>query len=143
MKASFDQIQTVILTEKATSSLREKQSILFRVSPKANKIEIKRGRGALQKTVVNVNTANFTGKKKRERTANFGRRELEKGGGDAQGGRQDRARLSIMALKNSRPLTPSNRFKSLPGFSEITKDKPEKTLTAVRKRTGGRTTPGA
>jgi large subunit ribosomal protein L2 len=42
-----------------------------------------------------------------------------------------------MALKNFRPLTPSNRFKSLPGFSEITKDKPEKTLTAVRKRGGG------
>jgi large subunit ribosomal protein L2 len=47
-----------------------------------------------------------------------------------------------MALKNFRPLTPSNRFKSLPGFSEITKDKPEKTLTAVRKRTGGRNNAG-
>jgi large subunit ribosomal protein L2 len=47
-----------------------------------------------------------------------------------------------MALKNFRPLTPSNRFKSLPSFSEITKDKPEKTLTAVRKRTGGRNNAG-
>jgi large subunit ribosomal protein L2 len=47
-----------------------------------------------------------------------------------------------MALKNFRPLTPSNRFKSLPGFSEITKDEPEKTLTAVRKRSGGRNNAG-
>ena len=47
-----------------------------------------------------------------------------------------------MALKNFRPLTPSNRLKSLPSFSEITKDKPEKTLTAVRKRTGGRNNAG-
>jgi large subunit ribosomal protein L2 len=47
-----------------------------------------------------------------------------------------------MALKNFRPLTPSNRFKSLPGFSEITKDTPEKSLTAVRKRTGGRNNAG-
>ncbi len=47
-----------------------------------------------------------------------------------------------MALKNFRPLTPSNRFKSLPSFSEITTDKPEKTLTAVRKRSGGRNNAG-
>lgn len=47
-----------------------------------------------------------------------------------------------MGLKNFRPLTPSSRFKSLPSFSEITKDKPEKALTAVRKRTGGRNNNG-
>ena len=47
-----------------------------------------------------------------------------------------------MALKNFRPLTPSNRLKSLPGFSEITKDEPEKSLTAVRKRSGGRNNAG-
>lgn len=47
-----------------------------------------------------------------------------------------------MGLKNFRPLTPSNRFKSLPSFSEITKDKPEKALTAARKRTGGRNNNG-
>lgn len=47
-----------------------------------------------------------------------------------------------MGLKNFRPLTPSSRFKSLPSFSEITKDKPEKALTAVRKRTCGRNNNG-
>ena len=47
-----------------------------------------------------------------------------------------------MGLKNFRPLTPSSRFKALPDFSEITKDRPEKALTSTRKRTGGRNNRG-
>ena len=43
-----------------------------------------------------------------------------------------------MALKTFRPLTPTSRFKALPDFAEITKDKPEKKLTQIRKKTGGR-----
>src|SRR3954453_1938842 len=43
-----------------------------------------------------------------------------------------------MALKNFRPLTPVLRFKQLPAFDEITKWKPEKSLVAVKKRSGGR-----
>ncbi len=75
MKDSFDQIQTVILTEKATLLSEKHNQYVFRVSPKANKLEIKRAVEQLfKKTVLNVNTANFAGKKKRERTANFGRR---------------------------------------------------------------------
>ena len=75
MKESFDQIQTVILTEKATLLSEKHNQYVFRVSPKANKLEIKRAVEQLfEKTVLNVNTANFAGKKKRERTANFGRR---------------------------------------------------------------------
>jgi large subunit ribosomal protein L23 len=75
MKESFDQIQTVILTEKATLLSEKNNQYVFRVSPKANKLEIKRAIEQLfKKTVLNVNTANFAGKKKRERTANFGRR---------------------------------------------------------------------
>ena len=34
-----------------------------------------------------------------------------------------------MALKTFRPLTPSQRFKALPSFEEITKSKPEKSLS--------------
>ena len=41
-----------------------------------------------------------------------------------------------MALKNFRPLTPTQRFKQTPGFEEITKDKPEKSLLEPRKRSG-------
>jgi large subunit ribosomal protein L2 len=43
-----------------------------------------------------------------------------------------------MALKNFRPLTPTLRFKSLPGFDEITKARPAKRLVAPKKKTGGR-----
>ena len=47
-----------------------------------------------------------------------------------------------MALKNFRPLTPTQRFKQTPGFEEITKDKPEKSLLEPRKRSGGRNNTG-
>src|SRR6188472_3146619 len=43
-----------------------------------------------------------------------------------------------MALKTYRPLTPTNRFKVLPAFDEITKSKPEKSLVETKKKTGGR-----
>src|SRR5438094_8174287 len=43
-----------------------------------------------------------------------------------------------MALKNFRPLTPTLRFKSLPGFGEITKWRPAKRLVEPKKKTGGR-----
>jgi large subunit ribosomal protein L2 len=47
-----------------------------------------------------------------------------------------------MALKTYRPLTPTQRFKQTPSFSEITKDHPEKSLVEPRKRTGGRNNHG-
>jgi len=47
-----------------------------------------------------------------------------------------------MALKTFRPLTPSARFKVLPAFDEITKSKPERSLTEPKKRTGGRNNRG-
>lgn len=43
-----------------------------------------------------------------------------------------------MALKTHRPLTPASRYKALPAFDEITKKKPEKSLLAPKKRSGGR-----
>ena len=43
-----------------------------------------------------------------------------------------------MALKTFRPFTPSNRFKALPAFDEITKSKPEKSLCITLKKSGGR-----
>ncbi len=47
-----------------------------------------------------------------------------------------------MALKTFRPLTPASRFKALPDFSEITKDKPEKSLVTTLKKSGGRNNNG-
>ena len=75
MNELHDIIQTASLTEKA-SLLSEKQNkYVFRVSPKANKIQIKQAIEKLfNKKVVAVNTANYAGKKKRERRADFGRK---------------------------------------------------------------------
>ena len=47
-----------------------------------------------------------------------------------------------MALKTFRPLTPAARFKAMPAFDEITKDKPEKSLLVTLKKTGGRNNRG-
>ena len=47
-----------------------------------------------------------------------------------------------MALKTFRPLTPTNRFKALPAFDEITKSKPEKSLLVTKKKSGGRNNNG-
>ena len=75
MSTVFDQIQTVILTEKATLLSEKLSKYTFRVAPTANKLEIKREVEQLfKKTVVSVNTANYAGKKKRERRADYGRK---------------------------------------------------------------------
>jgi large subunit ribosomal protein L23 len=75
MNEPFDIIETASLTEKS-SLLSEKQNkYVFRVRPRANKIQIKQAVEKLsQKKVVDVNTCNYAGKKKRERRADFGRK---------------------------------------------------------------------
>jgi large subunit ribosomal protein L2 len=47
-----------------------------------------------------------------------------------------------MALKTFRPFTPTNRFKALPAFDEITKHTPEKSLLETKKKSGGRNNNG-
>jgi len=68
-------IHNIRLSEKA-SLLGEKQNqYVFRVDTRANKIEIKRAiEEVFSKKVIRVNTAQYAGKKKRERRADFGRR---------------------------------------------------------------------
>jgi large subunit ribosomal protein L23 len=75
MNEPHDIIQRASLTEKS-SLLSEKQNkYVFRVSPRANKIQIKEAVERLfQKTVVDVNTCNYAGKKKRERSLSYGRK---------------------------------------------------------------------
>ena len=75
MNDHFDIIETASLTEKS-SLLGEKQNkFVFRVSPRANKIQIKQAIERLfNKKVLDVNTCNYAGKKKRERRADFGRK---------------------------------------------------------------------
>jgi len=43
-----------------------------------------------------------------------------------------------MPVKSFRPLTPSTRYITISSFHEVTKSKPEKSLTFIRKKTGGR-----
>ncbi|HNP20221.1 MAG TPA: 50S ribosomal protein L2 [Fulvivirga sp.] len=47
-----------------------------------------------------------------------------------------------MAIKKLRPVTPGQRFRVAPAFTEITKSSPEKALVVTRKRTGGRNNTG-
>jgi large subunit ribosomal protein L23 len=75
MNEAFDIIDSIRLTEKGTLLSEKENKYVFRVKPHANKLQIK---DAIQrlfgKTVIAVNTCNYAGKKKRERTANFGRK---------------------------------------------------------------------
>lgn len=73
MNEVHDHIQTILLTEKATRLSEKLGKYVFRVRPSANKLQIKRAIEVLfKKKVADVNTANFAGKKKRERKADFG-----------------------------------------------------------------------
>ena len=73
MKQASDLIKQVLLTEKGTRLSEEQNQYLFRVAMDANKIEIKRAVEALFNVrVMAVNTMRRKGKKKRERTANYG-----------------------------------------------------------------------
>ena len=75
MNEPFDIIETASLTEKATLLSETQNKYVFRVRPRANKVQIKKAIETLfQKKVVDVNTCNYAGKKKRERRADFGRK---------------------------------------------------------------------
>src|SRR6266436_4023364 len=68
MNEPYDIIKTASLTEKSTLLSEKQNKYVFRVSPKANKIQIKNAIERLfQKTVVDVNTCNYAGKEKRLR----------------------------------------------------------------------------
>ena len=74
MKDIFQVIDTVQLSEKATLLTETNNEYVFKVDPRANKLEIKEAVEKLfGKKVESVRTANYSGKKKRERRADFGR----------------------------------------------------------------------
>jgi len=75
MSDVYDHIQSVLLTEKATLLSEKLNKYVFRVPPSAHKLQITRAIEVIfKKKVADVNTANYAGKKKRERRADFGRR---------------------------------------------------------------------
>jgi large subunit ribosomal protein L23 len=75
MHESYDIVESIRLTEKGTLLSEKQNQYVFRVKPHANKLQIKRAIEQLfGKTVIAVNTCNYAGKKKRERTAHIGRK---------------------------------------------------------------------
>ena len=74
MKDLFQVIKTIQLSEKATLLGEMNNEYVFKVGPRATKLEIKQAVESLfGKKVVSVNTCNYHGKKKRERRQDFGR----------------------------------------------------------------------
>jgi large subunit ribosomal protein L2 len=47
-----------------------------------------------------------------------------------------------MSVRKLKPVTPGQRFRVVNGFDTITTDKPEKSLLASKKRSGGRNNSG-
>ena len=67
MKDIYQVIKTILLSEKATLLTELNNEYVFKVDPRANKLEIKRAiETVFGKKVVSVNTCNYQGKKKRE-----------------------------------------------------------------------------
>ena len=63
MTEAHDIIHTASLTEKSTLMGEKQNKYVFRVNPKANKVQIKQAIERLfQKKVINVNTCNYAGK---------------------------------------------------------------------------------
>ncbi len=74
MKNALEAVRGLHITEKGTL-LAGQNKYLFKVDPTANKLEIKRAIEDFFKVkVVKVNTMNYDGKKRRERTIHFGKK---------------------------------------------------------------------
>ena len=67
-------IKKLQVTEKSTALTEKQNKYLFRVDPKANKVQIKRAVELFYGVKVSkVNTMNYLGKAKRTRTQKYGR----------------------------------------------------------------------
>ncbi len=74
MKAPYDVIKTVRLTEKGTDRLQKNNQYQLIVDKRANKVDIKYAvEQAFKVKVLRVNTMHVRGKPRRERTWQFGR----------------------------------------------------------------------
>ncbi|MDR1146836.1 MAG: 50S ribosomal protein L23 [Verrucomicrobiales bacterium] len=75
MKNPYDIIKTARITEKAGALTERHNQYVFKVDRAATKLDIKYAiEEIFKKKVKSVNTLRVTGKKKRERTANYGRK---------------------------------------------------------------------
>jgi large subunit ribosomal protein L23 len=75
MKDATSIVLGIQVTEKGSSQTEKQNKFFFRVTPGANKIEIRRAVEQLYNvSVASVNTMNYDGKKKRMRSFRYGRR---------------------------------------------------------------------
>lgn len=75
MRNPYDIIRTARITEKSTGLSEETNRYVFEVDPSATKLEISKAiQTIFKKNVERVNTMNVRGKKKRLRTAQYGRK---------------------------------------------------------------------
>tara|TARA_B100002019_G_C21148554_1_gene536972 strand:+ start:659 stop:943 length:285 start_codon:yes stop_codon:yes gene_type:complete len=74
MKSASNIVKQILLTEKGTRLSELENKYLFKVAINSNKLEIKKAvEELLDVKVIAVNTMRRKGKKKRERTANYGK----------------------------------------------------------------------
>ena len=74
MKSASNIVKQILLTEKGTRLSELENKYLFKVAINSNKVEIKKAvEELLDVKVIAVNTMRRKGKKKRERTANYGK----------------------------------------------------------------------
>jgi large subunit ribosomal protein L23 len=74
MKAPYEVIKTVRVTEKGTERLQKHNQYQLVVDKRANKLDIKHAvQQVFKVTVLRVNTMHVRGKPRRERTWQFGR----------------------------------------------------------------------
>jgi len=112
--------------------------MFFRVSPRANKIQIKDAVERLfQKKVVECEHVQLRRQRKASPRTARRRAHWKKAIVTLAEARRSNW-CNFMALKNYRPLTPIQRFKQTPAFDEITKWRPTRALIEPKKKSGGR-----
>lgn len=74
MSDAYSVVKTIVLSEKSAQQMDAENKYTFKVAKTANKIEIAKAVASIFDVKVEaVNTANYSGKKKRARTAVAGR----------------------------------------------------------------------
>ena len=117
---------------------------VFRVSPRPTSSRSSAPSSSSSRRLSSTSTPRtYAGKKKRERTRRLRPPpHWKKAIVTLKEGEKTRPRLSTMGLKTFRPLTPA-RVSRRSRFAEITKDKPEKSLTELTERAAAATTTAA
>ena len=127
-------------------SLIEDRKYSFRVHQDAHKTQVRQAVEQLFGVkVISVNMVKVPSKPKMRNYQQGHAPGLEEGDRPAQGRRLDRdlrGGSGLMALKKFKPTSPGRRFMTVSGFEEVTKSKPEKSLTGSVKKKGGRNNKG-